>query len=162
MSEGTSSSVTPRFTSLAIIKTAKPENDNEVNSTGLCITFEDHQINREKGTNAIDDEGETIQEHWPNTLFQRCSVAQTSPSLSISESNELEITLPSVNLIDNLLEENYRGQAETFISIASRSATISVSSRNRSTSISSSSNLSPATSIALLSNASSTTHLYRR
>jgi hypothetical protein len=66
--------------------------------------------------------------------------SSTSPS-SIPPSRDPDLEQPPLALIERLLEENYRGQAETFVRISSRSPVRSRSIGNRSDSSSSASSV---------------------
>lgn len=115
----------------------------EEGAQGLGLVFYDHKgKGRRSKIHKFDDAREAeYKADSPSLASTPNSVHTTSTSPSIPPSRDPDLEQPPLALIERLLEENYRGQAETFVRISSRSPVRSRSIGNRSDSSSSASSL---------------------
>jgi LAS seventeen-binding protein 1/2 len=112
--------------------------DGEGERQGLGLIFYDH---KGRGSRSkiykFDDELRSTSAS-PSLVSRAASSPNSGKSTSaIPPFNDPDLEQPPLALIERLLEENYRGQAETFVRISSRSSNRSQSTDNRSASCSS-------------------------
>lgn len=108
--------------------------DREEEGQGLGLVFYDHKgRGRRSKVYRFDESESTSPSLVRSTPNSGCSTS------TIPQSSDPDLKQPPLALIERLLEENYRGQAETFVRISSRSSNRSQSTDNRSASCSSTS-----------------------
>jgi hypothetical protein len=133
-----SSTRTPKPTIHSIDERSDRESeDSEEEGLGLGLVFYDHTgRGRRSKVYKFDDETESASPK----LSRAASTPNSGYSSStVPHSKDPDLEQPPLALIERLLEENYRGQAETFVRISSRSSNRSQSTDNRSASCSSAS-----------------------
>jgi hypothetical protein len=119
------------------------EGVEEERGIGLGLIFYDHKGRGRRSKIYKFDDRKEAEPTSPSSRAASTpnSVHTTSTSPSIPPSPDPDLEQPLLALIERLLEENYRGQAETFVRISSRSPVRSQSIGNRADSSSSVSSL---------------------